>query len=92
MSFKKDFIKYEKQFLGVRLPEIDIEQKYYEQLDVDPSISNFEFLKRLCWKCIKAKGIDKFPNSSEYLEHSNRSGTRLCCGFFNSLFNRRNKS
>ena len=70
MSFKKDFIKYEKQFLGVRLPEIDIEQKYYEQLDVDPSISNFEFLKRLCWKCIKTKGIDKFPNSSEYLERT----------------------
>ena len=70
MSFKKDFTKYEKQFLGVRLPEIDIEQKYYEQLEVDPNISNLDFLKRLCWKCIKSKGIDVLENSAEYLERT----------------------
>lgn len=34
---------------GVRLPKIKIEERYYNDINVEPdSISNFDFLKRLC--------------------------------------------
>jgi hypothetical protein len=35
---------------GVRLPEINIESKYYKELGIDKNVSNFEFLKILCDK------------------------------------------
>lgn len=51
---------------GVRLPRISIETRFYEQLEVSPNISNYEFLRRLCWKGVQEKGIDKFTNVKEY--------------------------
>ena len=53
---------------GVRLPEIEIESKYYKDLDADPSISNAEFLKQLCKQGLKDKGLDKVGELSTYEE------------------------
>ena len=39
---------------GVRLPEIKIESRFYKELGVEEGISNFDFLKRLCWEGIKS--------------------------------------
>lgn len=51
---------------GVRLPSISIEPRHYSELGVSPEISNYDFLRRLCWKGIQEKGIDKLPNAAEY--------------------------
>lgn len=53
---------------GVILPKIEIEPRFYKQLEVAPNVSNYEFLRRLCWKGIKDKGIDKKENAKEYYE------------------------
>jgi len=53
---------------GVRLPKISIEPRFYEQLEVSPKVSNYEFLRRLCWRGIKKLGIDKKSNAKEYYE------------------------
>jgi DNA polymerase-3 subunit alpha len=47
------FTDYEHPFpVGVKLPEIDIEDKYYQALGLDPSVSNLEFLTRKCEKAL----------------------------------------
>ena len=51
---------------GVRLPEIKITQKNYESLGLDPNTSNFDFLRELCLKGVKDKGIDNLSNKKEY--------------------------
>ena len=51
---------------GVRLPKIHIEPRQYEALGANPSISNYEFLRKLCWQTIQEKGIDKLPNAKDY--------------------------
>ena len=53
---------------GVRLPKINIEQKYYKDLKIDPSCSNFEFLQQLCKKGLKNKEINEFNNKAEYTD------------------------
>jgi DNA polymerase-3 subunit alpha len=55
---------------GVRLPEIKIDSKYYESLNINPSVSNFEFLRQLCLKAVKTKGIDKLQNKQDYYERA----------------------
>ena len=71
MSFIKNFTKYEEVCPpGVRLPEIDVEQKYYDELNLPSDISNLKFLKRLCWEGIKNKGLDKVDNNQEYLDRA----------------------
>lgn len=63
----EDFQLLNKPLLpGVRLPRISIEPRFYEQLGVSPNISNYEFLRRLCWKGVQEKGIDKLNNAKEY--------------------------
>lgn len=65
----EDFQPLNKPLLpGVRLPQISIEPRFYEQLEVSPNISNYEFLRRLCWRGIKQLGIDKKPNAKDYYE------------------------
>ena len=50
MSFTEDIQAYDKAMLpGVRLPKIDIENKYYERLNLEKSVDNFTFLKTLCY-------------------------------------------
>ena len=56
MSFKTGFQQYQNYAPpGVRLPKINIDQKYYKKLKIDESISNFDFLKQLCIEGIKQK-------------------------------------
>jgi DNA polymerase-3 subunit alpha len=49
---QNNFVKYTLDVFkkGVRLPEIKISDKDKEILGLKPSVSNTEYLKRLCWK------------------------------------------
>lgn len=49
---------------GVRLPQIAIEEKYYEQLSISSSSDNYTFLYNLCCKRLKDKNL----NTIEYKE------------------------
>tara|TARA_R100000234_G_scaffold27535_1_gene15855 strand:- start:8331 stop:10889 length:2559 start_codon:yes stop_codon:yes gene_type:complete len=50
MNFLDDIKPYQKAMLpGVRLPKINIEPKYYNQLDLPEDADNFTFLKALCY-------------------------------------------
>ncbi len=51
---------------GVRLPKIKITKANYKALNLDSNTSNFDFLRELCLKGVKEKGIDKFSNKKEY--------------------------
>ena len=63
MSFFQGFLSYEEACPpGVRLPEIKIEDRFYKELGIDKKVSNFDFLKRLCWEGIKERGINNFNN------------------------------
>lgn len=42
---------------GVRLPKIDIEDKYYKSLSLKDDCDNFSFLKALCEKAMKDKSF-----------------------------------
>ena len=82
---------------GVRLPKIEIEDKYYRMLEVTKGISNFDFLRKLCHKGVKDRGIDEFSNKTEYLKHiilclislscklikGSYNSKRRCCNFLN---------
>ena len=71
MSFFEGFTHYEGACPpGVRLPEIKIEDRFYERLGVESTISNFDFLKRLCWEGIKKRGINNFKNKESYYERA----------------------
>jgi DNA polymerase-3 subunit alpha len=64
-----DYPKYETPFpVGVKLPSIKIEDKYYEFVGCDKNADNFQFLRKLCFKGVKDKGINQKENSSEYYE------------------------
>ena len=47
---------------GVRLPEIDIEKKYYKQLSLKENCSNYAFLKALCNKSMDDKEPPGWPD------------------------------
>jgi len=67
MSFTKDFSTYQDCAPpGVRLPKIDIEDKYYDELGLSKDTSNYDFLRALCLDGVKQKGIDKKKNSKAY--------------------------
>jgi DNA polymerase-3 subunit alpha len=78
-QFISDFSRYKKVSPpGVRLPEIEIEKKYYEELGVTSTISNFEFLSELCRKNLKDKGLDKVNNAQIYAERLQMELDILC--------------
>jgi DNA-directed DNA polymerase III PolC len=67
------FQKYKKVLhAGVILPNISIDQRFYDELGLKNTVSNYEFLRRLCWKGIQDKGIDKLPNKQEYYSRVKR--------------------
>lgn len=67
MSFTEQFKPYNDYAPpGVRLPEINIESKYYKKLKLEENISNLDFLKNLCLNAIKEKKINKKKNKSDY--------------------------
>ena len=71
MSFTEQFTEYENCCPpGVRLPEIKIEQKYYDMLEADNTISNYDFLRKLCQKGVYDRGIDKFKNKKDYFNRA----------------------
>jgi DNA polymerase-3 subunit alpha len=71
MSFTEQFTDYKDCCPpGVRLPEIKIEQKYYDMLEADNTISNYDFLRKLCHKGVYDKGIDKFKNKKDYFDRA----------------------
>jgi DNA polymerase-3 subunit alpha len=63
------FQKYEQPVLpGVKLPQIIIEQKYYDLLNIPNDSSNYQFLRKLCHKGVLDKGIDKKENCQVYYD------------------------
>lgn len=71
MSFTDKFTDYKECCPpGVRLPEIKIEQKYYDMLEADNTISNYDFLRKLCHKGVFDKGIDKYKNKKDYFDRA----------------------
>ena len=63
------YTAYETPFpVGVKLPEIIIEKKYYDEVLCDPKEDNFQFLRKLCFKKVKEKGIDKKDNAAIYYD------------------------
>jgi DNA polymerase-3 subunit alpha len=65
----ENFAPYETPFpVGVKLPEIKIENKYYELIECPSNVSNFEFLRRLCFAGVKNRGIMEMANKEEYFE------------------------
>ena len=63
------FSPYKSPFpAGVKLPEIRVDQKYYDLLGCQSSISNFNFLRKLCFEGVKKRKIDELPNKQVYYE------------------------
>lgn len=65
MNFLQDIKPYENAMLpGVRLPQISIDGKYYDQLQIPVSSDNFTFLKTLCYRSLNNLGL----NNNQYIE------------------------
>ena len=64
-----DYKPYDTPFpVGVKLPEIKIEKKYYDEVSCSDLEDNFQFLRKLCFKRLKEKGIDKLENATAYYD------------------------
>ena len=69
MSFFDDIEDYENPVPpGVKLPTIDIPDKYYKELGIDTNVSNYEFLRQKCLRAVKEFGIDKLSNKQDYYD------------------------
>lgn len=63
------FQKYDSPFpAGMKLPQINIEQKYYDELGISNTVSKLEFLRKTCFEGVKKLGIDQLANKKEYYE------------------------
>lgn len=63
------FSNYQTPFpVGVKLPQIKIEDRFYRALDIPSDTSNFNFLRRLCFEGVKKRGIIDLPNKEEYFD------------------------
>lgn len=68
-GFQDKFIPYGNLGLhGVRLPQFEIDKKYYNRLNISEDSDNATFLKELCNKAIKEKGLLSAVNKKEYIE------------------------
>ena len=54
--------------VGVKLPEIKIQKKYYDEVSCSDLEDNYQFLRKLCFKKVKEKGIDKVDNPQLYYD------------------------
>ena len=64
-----NYKKYETPFpVGVKLPQIKIEKKYYDYVGCSENQSNFNFLRRLCHKGLIGRAIDKKDNVQKYYD------------------------
>lgn len=49
ISFEDNFSGYKNlPYKGVRLPQFDIDKKYYERLNISDTVDNFTFLEKVC--------------------------------------------
>jgi DNA polymerase-3 subunit alpha len=63
------FTQYESPFpAGMKLPKIHIEEKQYQDLGLDNTTSNFNFLRRICFEGVKKRGIDVLDNKQIYYD------------------------
>jgi DNA polymerase III subunit alpha len=69
IDFIQNFTAY-KNFAppGVRLPEIKIEKRFYDKLQIEEDTSNFDFLKKLCVEGMKLKKINLQDNKKSYID------------------------
>jgi DNA polymerase-3 subunit alpha len=59
-EYFSDISSYDGALLpGVKLPSVVIDQKYYQQLNIDPSVDNFTFLRTLCERSLVKKNLNK---------------------------------
>jgi len=56
--------------IGAALPRIEIDKKYYAQLDLPETSTNSEFLRKLVRQNILKKGIDKKEDKARYYEQA----------------------
>ena len=54
--------------VGVKLPEIKIQKKYYDEVSCSDLEDNFQFLRKLCFTRLKQRGIDKLDNAQVYYD------------------------
>ncbi len=54
--------------VGVRLPGIEVEQRFYDELGISNTSSNYDLLRELCLKGVEERGIDKLENKQEYYD------------------------
>lgn len=54
--------------VGVRLPKIEIEKKYYDMLGISTDSSNYNFLRHLCFKGVKDRSIDVMEDHQKYYD------------------------
>ena len=67
----EDFSNYSDcEPIGAALPRIEIDQKYYAQLDLPNTSTNSEFLRKLVRQNILKKGIDKKEDRARYYEQA----------------------
>ena len=68
MNFS-EYKQYDTPFpVGVKLPQIKIEKKYYDYVGCSENQSNFNFLRRLCHKGLLGRGLDKKDNIQKYYD------------------------
>lgn len=71
MSFLSKFKPYEKCMApGVLLPKIKIEDRHYEDLGIKKGVSNYDFLRELCLKGVRDKGINKKEDNEKQIYYS----------------------
>ena len=54
--------------VGVKLPKIHIDKKHYDILGCSSDTSNFNFLRKLCFKGVQEKKIDELSNKQVYYD------------------------
>lgn len=65
----KEFTTYDTPYpVGVKLPKIEIEDKYYDLVSCKRGSSSYDFLRNLCMKGVREKGIDQLPNKQIYYD------------------------
>ena len=71
MKFADQFEKYDDCApAGVLLPNIKIEDKWYETLNLKKDCDNFTFIKKLCSKYFLDKGLNTKSNKQDYIDRA----------------------
>ncbi|NDB55623.1 hypothetical protein EB169_07310, partial [archaeon] len=71
MKFADQFEKYDDCApAGVLLPNIKIEDKWYDTLNLKKDCDNFTFIKKLCSKYFLDKGLNAKSNKQDYIDRA----------------------